>query len=261
MIRKENKIKVLGYIPARSGSKGVLNKNIKPISGVPLLEFSVFSAVEAKKEDLFSEVILSTDSDYYLSLVKNYDIEKDYIRPSLLAKDNSATIDGIKDALYWLKKFRNISFDAVMTLQPTSPFRTTSHIRKAIELMSNNKKATSVVSIARLNHHHPRRIKKMMEGGRLDDFCCDFREIEPSRRQDLEPEAYIRNGAIYLTKTDSILSKGYIQGPWVIGMEMNEANSVNIDNELDYLVAQASIEHHEYKEDLSFFNKLIQKRN
>ena len=148
-----------------------------------------------------------------------------------------------------------------MILQPTSPFRTISHIKKAIELMKNNQKATCVASIAKLNDHHPRRIKKLLQDYRLVDFCKEFEEVEHSRRQDLEPTAYIRNGAIYLTKTESIVNKGYIRGPWVIGMEMGEANSINIDNEFDFLVAQASINYDNYRDDLSFFNKLIQKRN
>ena len=71
---------VLGFIPARSGSKGVKNKNIRLIKGKPLLEFTVFSALEAKNEGILSDVIVSTDSKEYIELIKDYKIYRDYLR-------------------------------------------------------------------------------------------------------------------------------------------------------------------------------------
>ena len=72
-------MKVLGFIPARSGSKGVKNKNIKKIKGVPLIEFSVFSAIKSMEKGYLTDVLLSTDSNHYLNLVSQYKITKDYI--------------------------------------------------------------------------------------------------------------------------------------------------------------------------------------
>ena len=95
-------MKVLGIIPARSGSKGVKDKNIRPLKGVPLLEYSIFSALEAKKEKILSDVILSTDSEYYLELIDKYNIYKDYLRPKKYAQDKSPTIDLIIDATSYL---------------------------------------------------------------------------------------------------------------------------------------------------------------
>jgi len=250
-------MKVLGFIPARSGSKGVSDKNIKSIKKVPLLEFSVFAAVKAKEIGVLSDVIVSTDSEHYLSQVAHYDIEQNYLRPDILASDASPTIDGIIDVLNWYQEHHGKLFDAVMVLQPTSPFRTPAHISQAIEMMENTPAASCVASICKLGDHHPMRIKKMTAEGQLLDFCRDYVEPEPSRRQDFSPDAYIRNGAIYLTRTKTLQEEGVIRGSWVAGMEMPEANSINVDEHMDYLIAKASLEYDRFSEELSFFNDLI----
>ena len=170
-------MRVLGVIPARSGSKGVKNKNIRLIKGKPLLEFSVFTALEAKKEGILSDVILSTDSKEYLELIKDYEIYKDYLRPKRISQDNSPTIDAIHDALLWLEEKQNKTFDAVMLLQPTSPFRTIDHIKEAILLLKNSPEASCVVSVKKLDDHHPYRIKKIDNHCYLKDICIEF--IEP----------------------------------------------------------------------------------
>jgi len=248
---------VLGYIPARSGSKGVPDKNIMHIKGVPLLEYTVYAAVEAKNLGHLSEVVVSTDSPSYLQLVSQYEIERAYLRPKEFASDDSPTIDGVLDILKWYKRERQLSFDAVMILQPTSPFRTPEHIKSAIQLLSENDHVTCVASICKLGDHHPMRIKKLNMQGQLIDFCQDYTEPEPSRRQDFAPEAYIRNGAIYLTRSRTLLDDGLIRGNWVAGLEMPEANSINIDEHLDYIVAQASLDYDRFSDDLSFFNELF----
>lgn len=247
---------VLCYIPARSGSKGVPDKNIKEIMSKPMLEFSVYTACEAKKIGLFSEVMVSTDSQVYLDKVKSYDIAHDYLRPADLATDTSSTISGMQHALSWYKE-KGITFDSVMILQPTSPFRTPQHIRQALDLMKEKTDATCIASLAKLGDHHPLRIKKLSDNGRVLDFCEQYIEPEPSRRQDFEPEAFIRNGAIYLTKVDTIVNDNKIRGEHVYGFVMPEANSINVDNHIDFVTAKAALEYSEYQKDLQFFLDFI----
>ena len=247
---------VLGFIPARSGSKGVPNKNIKPIKAIPLLEYSVFSAVKAKEKGYLTEVVVSTDSHEYLSMLDGYDIEKEYIRPKELSGDSSPTIDSVLHILEWYKKRRSMVFDAVMILQPTTPFRTPGHINEAISLMNSDSTFSCIASVSKLADHHPLRIKKFMDNGQLVDFCKDYLETEPSRRQDFTPDAYIRNGAIYLTKVRDLESTGLIRGSKVGGMIMPEANSINIDEHMDYIVAKESLDYPVFSRDLSFFKQL-----
>jgi len=251
---------VLGFIPARSGSKGVPDKNIKPIKNIPLLEFTVFAAASAKKLGYLSDVVVSTDSEHYLSRIDQYEIEKNYLRPAALSMDDSPTIYAVHDVLNWYQVNYNKTFDAVMILQPTSPFRTPKHIKQAIDLMNNSPQASCVASISRLGDHHPRRIKRVSEMGQLLDFCEEHKEPEPSRRQDFRPYAFIRNGAIYLTRTETLLDDGVIRGNWVAGMEMPEANSINVDEHLDYLIASASLDYDGFSNDLSFFDELVRSK-
>jgi CMP-N,N'-diacetyllegionaminic acid synthase len=252
-------VKILAYIPARAGSKGVPNKNVKPIGNVPLLEYTTYTACIAKECGLFQDVLLSTDSIEYLKLVQNYDVEPDYLRPAELATDESATIDGVIHALEWFHSHKLKSFDAVMILQPTTPFRTLQDIRNVIKKMEEEPSATCVTTVVPLRDHHPMRIKIMNEEGRLTNICADYIEPEPSRRQDFRPTAFIRNGAIYLTKVQSIIGKHQIRGDSVWGVTMDEANSINIDEHIDFLMAAVAINYPEYKNQLDFFCPLWEK--
>lgn len=249
-------MKVLAYIPARSGSKGVPDKNIKPIQGIPLLAFSAYTALDCQKKGLFTEVLVSTDSPEYLKTVEPLGIRTDYLRPAEYADDKSPTVDGILHALDWYAE-QGITFDAVMTLQPTAPFRTQAHIEKAIQLMEENPEATCVSGIVRMGDAHPVRIKKLMDDKWLQDFCDHAHEPEPSRRQDFTPPAYLRNGTIYLTRLET-LKQGLIRGEKIIGMEMPEANSANVDDHIEFLIAEAALSYPAYREDLSYFDSFLQ---
>ena len=250
-------MEVLGFIPARSGSKGVKNKNIRKIKGIPLLEFSVYAAEKSMEKGYISDILISSDSKDYLDLVSKYSFVKGYLRPANLATDKSPTIDSIIHGLNWLREEKGKIFDAVMILQPTSPFRTPDHIKEAIRLLQKNKLCTCVASIKRLADYHPKRIKTLNEKGQLLDYCFHAKEPEPSRRQDFLPHAYIRNGAIYLTRTKTIIENKLIRGDHVIGMEMPESNSINIDEHFDFISASAALQYDEFNKDLEFFVNFI----
>lgn len=249
-------MRVLGFIPARKGSKGVPNKNIKLIEGVPLLAYTVFTAQLAYNQGLLAEIFVSTDSRDYLRLLEPLGYSTNYLRPKKLAEDDSSTVEAIIDALDWLGNKGGGAFDAVMILQPTAPFRTATHIKNAIDLFKRNPEATCVAGIVRLGDTHPVRIKKLRNNIWLDDYCSHSIENEPSRRQDIQPTVFLRNGTIYLTTVFNIMNKKLIRGNRVVGMEMDEANSINIDNHLDFLTATAFLHYPEFKDKLSFFNDL-----
>ncbi len=246
-------MKMLAYIPARSGSKGVPGKNIKTINGVPLIAFSLFSAI---KSDLFDEVLLSTDAPAYQDVVKRLGVRTDYIRPPELAGDTSPTVDGMLHALDWYEA-QGKTFDAVMLLQPPAPFRTPDHIRQAVSLMEANPDATCVTGTVQLGDAHPARIKKLVDDKWLVGFCKEAPEPEPSRRQDFAPPAYLRNGTIYLSRIDTIRERHLVWGDRVIGMEMPEANSINVDRHLDFLTAEAAMAYEAYRPQMSFFDELV----
>jgi CMP-N,N'-diacetyllegionaminic acid synthase len=248
-------MKILGYIPARSGSKGVVNKNIKQLNHKPLLQYTLRTAMDCLEMGVLDDVLVSTDSKDYLKLCEQEGFETRYLRPKELASDTSPTIDGIIHALDWYECQSNKAFDAVMIMQPTSPFRRIEDVISSIKLLKGNPNASCVASVMKLEDHHPRRIKKIQDNV-LIDFTPDLIEPEPSRRQDFEPIAYIRNGAIYLTRTNVIKQEGKIRGDTVIPYIMPASNSVNIDTHFDFVTAEAALNYLPYEENLCVFRNV-----
>ncbi len=249
-------MRLLAFIPARSGSKSIPDKNIAPLRGIPLGVYTLWTAC---RSGLFDDILLSTDSPAYLRLFEPFGVRQDYLRPAELARDESRTVEGIRHALDWLAERDGAEFDAVMTLQPTSPFRTPGHLREAVSLLSRHPEATSVVGLRRMHDQHPARAKTLSEGLWVRDFCMP--EPDGSRRQDLTPHAYVRNGAFHLSRVRTIREQDSVLGDRVCGLEMPEANSINLDTALDWLVAEAALNHPPYRGDLEFFNDLIERRS
>ena len=133
--KKKNK-KILAYIPARSGSKGLKNKNILLYKNKPLIIHTLKFANSLNNVFPF----VSTDSPKYLAIVKKYQKNHfEYLRPKKYSKDNSLTQSGLKHALKWLKKEKNMEFDNIILLQPTSPNRSKKKINYIIKKFLRNK--------------------------------------------------------------------------------------------------------------------------
>lgn len=222
-------IKVLGIIPARGGSKGVKNKNIKPLGGTPLIGYTI----EAAKKSLLDKCIVSTDSDEIAEVAQSLGGDVPFLRPAELATDSAKAIPVILHALEWIEKKEGVRFGAVMMLQPTTPFRTIEDIDSAIEKMATTN-CDSVISVVDVEGHHPARMK-YMEGDKLidPDFC---EEYENQPRQELRP-MYIRNGAIYLTKREVLLSNSF-KGSDCRALVCPLNRSANIDTEHDFAYAE-----------------------
>jgi|TARA_A100001015_G_scaffold243767_1_gene278889 CMP-N,N'-diacetyllegionaminic acid synthase len=248
-------LKNLAFIPARSGSTQVKDKNIKLLNNVPLICFTVFIAQKAKQLGLFDEIFVSTDSMDYLNLLNPFNYEEAYLRPSELSRAESHPIDAVIDGIKYLEKKKQ-KFDNVMILQPVSPFRNVQQIVQALDLLEKNKEATCVTTVNKLGDLHPARIKKI-EDGYLKDFNKDSEEIEPSRRQDFKPDAYVRSGSIYLSKTKQIIEEKKIRGDRVIPLEVSEFYSINIDKDTDFFLAEAMINSKLYERELLEFTDLF----
>ncbi|WP_455815880.1 acylneuraminate cytidylyltransferase family protein [Clostridium butyricum] len=127
--------KIIAIIPARSGSKGLKDKNIKEINGKPLIAYTIESAI---KSNVFKDVLVSTDSKKYLEIAVKYGAYVPFLRNEKLAKDTSSTNDVIEDVLTQLKKIGK-EYDAFMLLQPTSPLRSIEDIKNALKLFEEKK--------------------------------------------------------------------------------------------------------------------------
>jgi CMP-N-acetylneuraminic acid synthetase len=227
-----NKKVFLGVIPARGGSKGILRKNIKKLAGKPLIQYTFDAANSSKLLDRF---IVSTDHDEIINYTKRQGIEVPFKRPAELATDTSKTLDVLIHALEFLKKEENFQPDYIVTLQPTSPMRNEEDIDRAIEIISNNDEADSLVSVIEVPHNfNPYSIMEF-DGKYLLHYIKDKRIMI---RQEI-PKFFARNGAaIYITKYDLLMNKKKIIGEKCLPYFMPKERSVDIDDNYDWKIAE-----------------------
>lgn len=217
----------LAIIPARRGSKGLKNKNIRLLNGKPLMAYTIEAALDSS---CFDRIVVSTDSEVYAKIAEEYGAEVPFLRPEHLSGDEASTNDVVIDLLVKLKKKGN-EFDYLMILQPTSPLRTSEDIKKAINLMKE-KNANAVVSLCEVDHS-PLYTGQVPEDLRIDGF------IKPDigdRRQDLQ-KYYRLNGAIYLAKVDYFMKYQNLYHKKCYAYLMDKKRSVDVDDEVDFVFA------------------------
>ncbi|EAK0806396.1 acylneuraminate cytidylyltransferase family protein [Campylobacter coli] len=222
-MRNKDHKRFLAIIPARSGSKRLQNKNIVDFCGKPLIAWSIEAAIKAK---YIQEVIVSTDSEEYADIAKKFGAKVPYIRPKELSLDHITTFDVIEHVIEFYYN-RNILFDYVVILQPTSPLRNFYHINQACELCLE-KSAYSIISVCECEHS-PLWSNLIPENLEMDNFLSEQYNI---RSQDL-PKYYRLNGAIAIAKIDQYLKYKKLFMPKSFAYIMEKKYSVDIDTQLD----------------------------
>jgi CMP-N,N'-diacetyllegionaminic acid synthase len=220
-------MKILAIIPARSGSKGLIDKNIKDLCGKPLIAYTIESALNSK---IFTDVVVSTDSQKYAEIALKYGALVPFLRSKDLAKDETTTIAVIKDVLAKLHK----NYDAFMILQPTSPLRTAKDIQNSLKLFKD-KKADSIISVCK-NEHPVEFSNNLNEDLKLDNFIKT--EVKHKRRQDFK-DTYRFNGAIYLVKIAFFQKTNDLYGEKSFAYIMPKERSIDIDDEIDFVITTA----------------------
>ncbi len=221
---------MLAVIPARGGSRGVPRKNIRSLGGHPLLAYTVAAACAATR---LTRCVVSTDDEAIASVAAGLDVEV-VERPTELATDTAPTAPVLLHALSRVEG-DGTQFDYILTLQPTTPFRLGTDIDAAIALLDQLEASReTVTSVVRLIDAHPARAKRLIDR-HLVNYCEE--EREGTRRQDLAP-AFLRNGAVYAARRQVVL-EGSVRGSAEIGYEMPAERSVNIDEPMDFLLAEA----------------------
>jgi CMP-N-acetylneuraminic acid synthetase len=226
-------MKTLGVILARGGSKGIPKKNIVDVNGIPLIAHTIQAAIKSK---IFSNLVVSTDCKKIADVSKLWGASVPFMRPDELAQDHVWSRDALKHAVLESEKIYKVTYDYVIELPCVAPLRNENHIKEVHNLLINNK-VDSVTSVCQMADKHPVRMKRIVNGI-LKDFCTEFPEGEGSRRQDLEP-CYIRNGAIYAMTRNCIVNKFSRHGSGSLAYVMDELSSVNIDTQLDLIVARS----------------------
>ena len=222
--------KILCIIPARSGSRGLKDKNIKKIKGKTLIEIACIVALKSK---LFEDVIVSTDSPSYLKNVKKQVSTSEYLRPKKLATKNTTDLEVIQYEMKRYSKILKKDYDFVCVLQPTSPLRTSKHLIQCFnKVKKNNYDALWTVSQIDRKFNS---IKQLV----LDDDILKYHHPNGSQftsRQNLE-DTYIRNGVAYFYSFDAIYKYKRVL-PEKSGYLIIKDRIVNIDTKEDFDLAK-----------------------
>jgi CMP-N-acetylneuraminic acid synthetase len=204
------------------------------LNGKPLLQYTSEIALESQ---YLTDVILSSDDNQIITVAKSLGIQVPFLRPEEFAQDTTPTIDVIIHALQWYQN-QAIFFDAVCLLQVTSPFRTVAFLDKAIEKFITSG-CDSLVSVQKVPHeYNPHWTFEVNTKGNLKIATGEEKII--SRRQDL-PEAYHRDGSIYIMKTEVLLQQHSLYGKNTSFIESAPEFYANIDTVADWEKAEKMI--------------------
>ena len=219
---------ILVVIPARGGSKGIPYKNIKPLNGKPLICYSIDVARQFTSDE---NICVTTDDDKIIEVVENYGLKVPFKRPDYLATDICGSNEVIQHA-YKFYAGKGIVYDAVLLLQPTSPFRKVEFLKEAVALYDDSIDMVTSVKIAPCNPYYDG-FEDNVDG--LLVISKGDGTIE--RRQDA-PKVWQLNGSIYVINPKSLMEKGLAHFDRIRKYPMTDYYSIDIDNPFDWKVAE-----------------------
>ncbi|MCM0083479.1 acylneuraminate cytidylyltransferase family protein [Geomonas sp. Red32] len=219
---------IIALITARGGSKGVPYKNIREVGGKPLIAWSIEAARKSSPE---LRVVVSTDDAEIAAVSADFGAEVPFLRPAELAGDHASSESVALHALTWLAEREGYRPRLLLLLQPTSPLRTSADIDEAVRLQAACD-ADAVVSVTP-NERPVQWLRRVDDGGLLVPWMAGE---QLARRQEAE-EIYRLNGAIYLIKTEVLVSEKTFYPPATRPLVMPVERSLDIDSEFDLLLA------------------------
>ena len=225
-------MKNIAVIPARSGSKGLKDKNIKELKGKPLLAYSIKAA---KESNLFDEIMVSTDSSQYAEIARSFGANVPFLRSETNSSDKAGSWDVVLEVLREYNKL-NKTFDSICLLQPTSPLRTAQDIIEAYKLLER-KQADAITSVCEVDHS-PLWTMTLPESLSLEEF----KKRDSDTPRQLLQKYYRLNGAIYIRKISYSNSTISLIDTNEFAYIMPREHSIDIDTELDFVIAETVME-------------------
>ena len=222
---------IICTICARSGSKGVLNKNIKNLNGIPLLAHTV---LQAKGSNLFDMICVSSDSNEILEVGSSYGVDLCIIRPLELANDYISKLPAIRHAVEESELRFGRKFDIVVDMDVTSPLRNISDIKNAIKLLEDNNISNVITgSPARRSPYF-----NLVELNKNDVAELSKKPINPVTRRQDSPKCYDMNASIYVWNRSSLFENPTVFNEDTKIYVMPEERSIDIDTEVDFKIVE-----------------------
>ena len=227
-------MKILYVIPARGGSKGIPAKNIKPFMGRPLIQYAIDTARACAVSE--KDICLSTDDEQIATVAKDYGLEVPFLRPTELATDTAGTYEVLLHALTEMEKYNTCTYDVLVLLQPTSPFRKPKHVQEALMLYSPTIDMVVSVKEAESNPY----FTLFEENG--EGWLEKSKKGNFTRRQDA-PTVWELNGAVYIINVEVLKEHTSIaQFSKIRKYPMSQIASVDLDSPMDWRFAELLVE-------------------
>lgn len=222
---------VVAIIPARSGSKSVIDKNIKLLGGHPLIAYSIAAARLANGID---RVIVSTDSEEYANIAHEYDAEVPFLRPKEISKDNSLDIEYIRHALEWFQAHEGYQAEYMVVLSPPTPLRDPRLVDAAIEKIIQNKTATSLRS-AYETRESPYKLFEVKDDYFVGMFPDDSRPEYYNLPRQTFPPVYHPNGYVDIIKSETVKNLGSLHGPRILSFTTPDVGELDRPEDFEYI--------------------------
>jgi len=230
-------MKILTIIPARSGSKGVINKNIRLLNNKPLLAWSIEKAKQTKHyKNGNMKIIVSTDNEEYKQIALQWGAEVPFLRPKEISQDLSSDYEFINHSINWFKENQKYTPDVILHLRPTQPYRKVEDIDKCLKIFIENDydSLRSVVPFEKSPYKMYTIKDKNLEP--LFKTINGINEPFNQCRQKL-PQTYLHNGYIDIYKT-SVIKNGILSGEKIYPYIMSKKDTIYIDTEEDWKKAE-----------------------
>ncbi|MFH6994884.1 cytidylyltransferase domain-containing protein [Flavobacterium sp. FlaQc-48] len=227
--------KILWLVTARSGSKSVPDKNIKFLGGHPLISYRIQSA---KDTQLLGDVWVSTDSEKYATIAKDYGAEIPFMRPDYLATDEASSIDVVLHAMEYALKM-NKKYDYIALLEPTSPFVKSYDLDKAVNLLSEDKMASAIVAT---KESRPNRIFIQKENKYLSELANNLKTLKKKLGRQLFHKEITPSGGFYISKWDAFLESKSFYTETTLSYLLDDISGLEIDEPLDWQFAEFIVE-------------------
>lgn len=223
-----NDLYIVSIIPARSGSKGVVNKNLRKLNGVELLNWSIKTSLQIQ---LISRTLVSTDSDEYAQRANEMGAEAPFLRPESISRDNSTDLEMILHSIDFFKSEGRIP-DLIVHLRPTSPLRNPNIVSQAIEMAAKNlNHITAVRSIQEMSETAYKSFE-IGENGNLISVFTHSSDLDKSNmNRQAFPKTFVANGYVDILIPSYILKASKIHGDKVLPFVTE--NILEIDTEAD----------------------------